>query len=312
MHEHDQDLIMALAEGTLAAAAATAAEAEIGACAECARDLELQRLAVAVLDDTPRAYLTAVESARLHQRLHQQLAVTGSRPPSPAPRPATGRRQAWGRWVGLAAGAAAVFVAAFLVLPSLGGLGGSDDDASSEMVAMDGATETSAAPETAAAPQMREEFAGATDDAGGADAALESDMAETTAAASATTTTAGPSTEDPDADAANFLSWFVVGDLDEELRAQVLDQFSFDREYLGFADEQIKSINPNWAACVDGLVASGRFSSTDAQIVGVIVAESGENAGMERLLVAFIASDIGDTTLASITIPECEVFETLP
>jgi len=311
MHEHDQDIIMALAEGTLAAETAAAAEAEISACSTCRRDLELQRMAVAVLDDTPRAYLTAVESARLHERLHQELSVTTLRAaPSPRRQGAISR-QGWGRWIGAAAGAAAVFVALFLILPSLGGLGG-DDDASTEMVAMDGATETTASPEIASAPQMREEFAADADDLAGVEGG---GAAETTAAASSATTTtaAGFSTEDPAADSANFLTWFVSGDLNEQLRLEVIEQLDFDREYLGFADETLKGINPDWAVCVDSIIDSDLFAdATEAQIVGVIVAESGEDAGMERLLVAFLESELEDTTLASITIPECEVFETLP
>ena len=49
MHEHDIDLIMALAEGTLDAQQAAAAEAALAACTQCTTDLAAQRLALDAL-----------------------------------------------------------------------------------------------------------------------------------------------------------------------------------------------------------------------------------------------------------------------
>ena len=128
MHEHDQEIILALAEGSLDPEAAERAAAEIARCAECSRDLEMQRVALNALGDAPRVYLTATESARLHDRLHRELAVM-------APKQARSRTPvSWPRWAGFAFGTAAAFLAVFLVLPAL--LGGGGDD-SAETVAFD-------------------------------------------------------------------------------------------------------------------------------------------------------------------------------
>jgi hypothetical protein len=311
MHNHDQEIIMALAEGLLSPTAAAAAEAEISACAECLRDLELQRIALATLADAPQAYLTATESARLHERLHEELAVS-------PPVPARSRSQlAWGRWVGLAVGTAAVFLAAFMVLPNM--LSGDDDD-SAEMVAFeqvtdglnDTATETTSAA-IEAAPPMREEMVGAADDltlAGdGAASMTEAPAAETTAAPE---TTAG-STEDPSLDTANYLEYFAFGDLTEDLRLEILDQLEADVEFFRFGDENVKRINPDWELCVAATLDLDAFpADSAAQIVGMLVDDSGGDAGQELLLVAFVTADPNDTVLASIAIPECQVYQTLP
>ena len=153
MHEHDQDIIMALAEGSLDPEASARAEAAILACDECRADFELQRIALDALHDAPAVYLTATESAHLHDQLRRELQVSPAAPSRHRLRPA------WGRWVALAAGTAAVFLAAFLVRPNV--LGGGDDSA--ETVAFDQAADeadmertatTAAAAEapTAAAP----------------------------------------------------------------------------------------------------------------------------------------------------------------
>ena len=91
MHEHDQELIMALAEGTLDEAAAAGARTEIGLCADCSADLDLQIAALAVLDDVPEVYLTAAESAQLHSSLKQELSLATPTPASPR------RSFAWSR-----------------------------------------------------------------------------------------------------------------------------------------------------------------------------------------------------------------------
>ena len=43
MHQHDQELIMALAEESLDPQAARAAREEIASCRQCSEDLELQQ-----------------------------------------------------------------------------------------------------------------------------------------------------------------------------------------------------------------------------------------------------------------------------
>ncbi len=313
MHNHDQEIIMALAEGTLPAPAAAAAEADLAACAECVRDLELQRIALATLSDAPRVYLSATESARLHDRLHRELAV-------PAPEPVRTRTQlAWGRWVGLAAGTAAVFLAAFLLLPNV--LGGSSDesaelafDATSEDLNDAGAAETTTAA-AEAAPPLREGMVGlddATAAEDGAAAAGEAPAALPTTTAAPETTLAGD-TGDPTMDTANYLTYIHVGALSADVRNEILDQLSADSGYFRLADENVKRIEPEWELCVESTLDLDVFpAASDAQIVGIVVDDAGDDIGLERLLVAFVTADPDDTVLASITVPQCEVFETLP
>ena len=300
MHEHDQDIIMALAEGSLDPAAAAAAEAAIADCAECRRDLELQRVALAALDDAPPVYLTATESSQLHDRLHKQLG-TGLQRAQPAP-----SLRPWGRWVGAALGSAAVLLAVFLLLPTM--LGGSDDDTADTTAfesaaeelggAADGATETTAGPEVAAAPPLAAEDSR---DSLGVDA-------DTTAAAETTTT--APSSEALEDDFANFLAYTVVGELDDELRNDIVDRLSADEGVFLESDLAAKRIEPEWHACVAALFAAETASGeVIPQIVGVVVDELGQ----ERPLVALVnAEEAAETTLVSITLPECEIFQTFP
>lgn len=311
MHNHDQEIIMALAEGSLTPIAAAAAEAEISACAECSRDLELQRVAIDTLAAAPRAYLTAAESAQLHGRLHTELAVS-------TPEPVRVRsRLAWGRWVGAAAGAAAVFLAVFLVLPAM--FGGGDDDASdmalNEIAAeLDdaGGAETSAAA-TELAPPTREEMVGADDMAMlSGDGAVDAPTPEATTTAAAETT-AAPATEDASQDLADYLAYFVEGDLTVALRDDVIGRLQADTGAFRGSDAAATRIEPDWAACLEtDEILEALPDGADPQIVGIIADSSGADAGMERLLVALVTLDPDNTILVSITLPQCEVFETLP
>ena len=122
MHEHDTDLIMALAEGSLDPSAVAAAEADIASCDSCRIDLEMQRVALDALGSMSRPEMNDIERARLHRTLRDELGLA-------APRPAaTGRTRDARRYrlfAGLA-GAAAVLVAVVVVGPQLDLLGGSD------------------------------------------------------------------------------------------------------------------------------------------------------------------------------------------
>jgi len=300
MHNHDQETIMALAEGLLPPAAAAAAEAEISACVECVIDLELQRIALATLAKAPPAYLSATESARLHDRLHMKLAV------SPAEPVRTRSQLAWGRWVGLAAGAAAMFLAVFMVLPNV--LGGEDDD-SAESVAfdqvneglVDAATETTTASIEAAPPMDGERLGGdmAADAEDGA-ASMTEVPAATTAAPE---TTAGPGLA--------YSDYITMGTLTEELRLEIVDQLLADPEAFRTRGETLKTVEPEWRACLPALFGFDNNGDPDPlipTIVGTIV----DDLGQERLLVALVPSDPAATMLVSITVPECTIFETLP
>ena len=87
MHEHDLDLIMALAEGTLDASDVPSAEAEIAACAECSEDLELQRLALGALEAAPPVAMTEMESSRMRRTLRHELGLVPAAKAGQAPAP---------------------------------------------------------------------------------------------------------------------------------------------------------------------------------------------------------------------------------
>ncbi|MDJ0923582.1 MAG: hypothetical protein QNJ77_03390 [Acidimicrobiia bacterium] len=297
MHEHDQELIMALAEGTLDPAAAARAEIELAGCDECLRDLELQRVALATLAEAPDVYLTATESARLHERLHQELRVPDAQVARPRP------SAAWGRWAALAAGAAALFLAVFMVVPSM--LGGSDDSAdtvaSEEMADEAEAADSERAETTAAAAAPSAESPAF-------DAAEDQSIA---GAAEIETTTAAPETSASDDGAVDnaigYLSYVVDGGLSPELRLEIVDQLAANEGFFRSGDEAVKAIEPDWAGCIAEIFETE--PGIVPRIVGIIIDETGQ----QRLLVALVnEEDATATVLASVTIPECEIFETLP
>ena len=314
MHEHDQEMIMALAEGSLQPEAAAAAESAIAGCAECARDLELQRIALSALDDAPAVYLTAIESAQLHQNLRDQLGVAALRPARTRPRPL------WARWAGLAFGTAAVLLVAFLVLPNILG-GGDDDSIAMEEISADLSDEasrnleTTSAAATEAAPPAAEEpmesMAGAADDAEVSTHAGDDGAAETTAAPSVTTTVFA--LEVPLFDPELRLR-AVVGDLDDELRSEVIEQLRTDDELVFTASADAQSANPEYAACVAepelpaGSSLDPVLANSEPLLLGSILGED----GVLRLLVAYVTPDIDETVLAAIGVANCLLHETLP
>jgi anti-sigma factor RsiW len=121
MHEHDINLIQALAEGELTGAAATAAETEIAACPQCSRDLALQRRAIDALAAAPRMYLSAGESAGLRAAIRRELKLEGDVIQLK-------RRERRRLPLSALAGAAAVLLAVVVIAPQLDLLGSGDDD----------------------------------------------------------------------------------------------------------------------------------------------------------------------------------------
>lgn len=71
MHEHDLDLIAAIAEGDMSPVDQAAAEASL--CEECRTDLQLQREALAALRAADHPTLTDFERASLHRKVAAQL-----------------------------------------------------------------------------------------------------------------------------------------------------------------------------------------------------------------------------------------------
>ena len=152
MHQHDIDLIQALAEGELTGHAAETAADAISACPQCSRDLDLQVRALEALREAPRAYLSAAESTRLRTAVRRDLKL-GARPET------TYQLKRPRLRMGALAGAAVVLFAVVVIAPQLDLLGSGDEDAalpleelgealSSPAVADD----TSAPVEVAAAP----------------------------------------------------------------------------------------------------------------------------------------------------------------
>ncbi len=104
------------------------------------------------------------------------------------------------------------------------------------------------------------------------------------------------------------------GDLTEEDRDQVVARLLVDHQAYRAEDATARAANPGFESCLEATMEAG-FSTvfeppfgSEAQLVGLIVADS----GVERLLVAYVPSDVAKTTLAAITADTCEVFQSVP
>jgi hypothetical protein len=172
MHEHDADLVAALAEGTLPPADSRVAEAAITGCPRCAADLSAQRTAVTAL--------RSLQGERLHgsERTALRAAVAGAinldlEAETEAPKRKRARRAI--PWPSVAVAALSV-LAVVAIVPLVGTLttSGSDDDAATAELALTTVvTETDTASAVEAAPlEDSEEFT-----AQGADGSLSDDAA---------------------------------------------------------------------------------------------------------------------------------------
>ena len=300
MHKHNPDLIMALAEETLGGTAAAAAASEIAGCEQCSSDLDLQRRALAAIEDTPRVYLTATESASLREAVRQDLRLTVPRE--------TARRSRPRRFpLGALAGAAAVLIAVAVAAPALNLLGSGDND-SEQGVAL---------PALSAAPAPR-----------AADAADDEPLSATVEAQSPAATRA-PAVEDglpsagASADIESELSAplrELKSDIDlEELRAsfaqagesgvsRMLDLYAESTLTLG-ADAPPPEAPADAFA---GAVAQGPTCDLEsvkgippeavATVLGLIDYE-----GIASLVVAFVDGPIESTQIVVLSIESCEV-----
>jgi hypothetical protein len=135
MHDHDPDLIMALAAGT--SDRPTADEvAALEACDRCSADLAAQRATLAFLADAPPVHMTELEAARFRRDLDTALGHERAVAPA-APRR---RRINWAPAFSIAA----ILLALVLVAPALQLLGSGGDDAGTDLVAFDAAAEEEA------------------------------------------------------------------------------------------------------------------------------------------------------------------------
>lgn len=157
MHEHDNDLVMALAEGALDGPAAAEALDSVTACAVCFEELALQREALAALSSLTAPRLTELEAARLRRHLDDALGHSRTAAPTAPAR----RRLSLKPLMGIAA----VLLAVAVAVPALQSLrdgsgggdagvaateaatGGGDDDSSRS--AFDAAGQATFAPEAA-------------------------------------------------------------------------------------------------------------------------------------------------------------------
>lgn len=213
MHEHNPDLIMALAEGTLDASDVPSAEAEIAACAECSEDLELQRLALSALDATPPVTMTAIESRRMRRDLRREL---GLLPVVPAAKPQR-------RWfsMGALATAAALLLALVIVGPGLNLLGSGSDDSSDTVSFAAGAATTT----TAASAEAAEErtFAGGESPPAADDGTTGLENGTTITPRAESTTTAAPETTTTAAAAESTLMDFGAQPNLETIREAIVE-----------------------------------------------------------------------------------------
>jgi hypothetical protein len=161
MHDHNLDLIMALAEGALADAERDTAEATIAACDECAVELGAQRIALEALGSAPTPELTELEAVRMRRALRDELGLI-------TPEPAAPTRDRSMRWQRLSVGlsAAAVILLFVAIVPALNLFGAGDDSTTGDFTA---AAVTTAAPATTAptAAAERDEADGSPPNAGG-------------------------------------------------------------------------------------------------------------------------------------------------
>ncbi len=110
MHDHDLEVIAAVAEGTLDAESARSAETRINACDECRTELQAQRTALATLRAAAPPGLSEMESARLRRAVRAAVGLEEQ--------PARSQRKLV-PWAGLAAAAAAL-IALVIAGPLLG------------------------------------------------------------------------------------------------------------------------------------------------------------------------------------------------
>jgi hypothetical protein len=293
MHDHDHDLIMALAEGTLASHEAAAAEAALTGCAECVADLDLQRRAVAALREAGPAHLNEFESARIRRNLRRELGIEAAA----APR----RRRRFAPAVVLGS-AAAVLLAVVLVGPALQNLSGGEDADTVEFAAP--ATTTTAAPDTA---RSEAPLAPAADD--GAGIAEEfAGRVEADGPAEAPTTTAAAATEAP---AEDFTAVAVIPGADD--LADVLEAFIAAR---GDEESSLQSLALSYASQTldrDAFAACGELSIDAVEgayaLVGLGIADIGE---VQAIVVGYVVEPIEDSVVIAHHPDTCEILTSVP
>lgn len=295
MHQHDTELIMALAAGELDERAAVEAEATIAACADCRRDLELQRAALVAVAAAPRVYLTARESANLHAALARE---SGAAARKPARSPLLVRRLTF------AFGTAAVLVA--LVVAGTGLLNGGDDADSANITALRDAVATVTTAAAGGAMADTESLAGGE----GSDTL---DQAFTEAAPGdlqpAEPTTAGDSATTTAATLRPFqpIRLFTEQDPAQIRRTVLLDLAESTSDFYA-GDKSAREITPGLTVCLTELQDEIAEGVTASYVAGSVVAPDGS----QQYVVAFVTDDVATATVAAINIGPCAIAAIYP
>jgi hypothetical protein len=145
MHEHDDDIIMALAEGILEPDVLAPALAEMSECPECAAALADQKVALAAMRSAQAPALDDLERARLHRTMREALGIEAPVVAEPSRHERSYRRLA------ALGSVAAVLIGVVVVAPYLNLLGGGANDST--------ATTTAAASDERAALQRADTLA---------------------------------------------------------------------------------------------------------------------------------------------------------
>ena len=308
MHEHDLDLIMALAEGTLDASDVPSAEAEIAACAECSEDLELQRLALGALEAAPPVAMTEQESSRMRQALRRDLGLVA------AAKAAKPQR----RWfpIGALASAAALLLALVMVGPGLDLLGPGGDDSASEIAAFSQTSTTSAAAETddgAALSRGEAPREGANDSLEEAAADL---TTTTTQSATTTTSAAGETTTVAPPPAATAMQFSNEPNLDTLKDAVISLGITADTDLAQF-EEQLRALGLAFE-----LTTTGRDAYTQECVAVGVGSIAGATSGYplgeapyggDDVMVAVYETETpGDVVVAVQDTTTCEVLDASP
>lgn len=280
MHDHELDLIMALASGSLSGAELEAAEATIAACEGCATELAAQRLALQALHDAPAPALTELEAARMRRALRDELGLVTPAPVTRETRPA---RFSWQR-VSVALSAAAVLVLFIAIVPALDLFGGGADDAATVAFAT-----TSAATE-----ELRNQGELSSPDEAGDMTAAESAGGE-----EPTTTIAAP------AEAARIIDFGADPDLVLLQRASQrgLSETGDPANLLGLeADLDSLDLDPSVDICVDDGLA--RFADSTSVVLG-----AGTLLEDEVFVVAYVDNTSTTVALVAYDAATCEILD---
>lgn len=284
MHDHDLELIAALAEGDLGLEEAAAAEREIATCESCSAEFEAQRTALAAIADAPRPGLSMAESGDLRRAVRTAVGAE----PEPAAQPT--RRP----WLGLVT-AAAVVALLLAVVPA------------ANLLRTDG---DSAASDTTIAEESRDAAAFATTSPPATEAPA-AEMAPATTVVATEAPTAGAA-EDGDTSLAplptSVLRFTSVTELEQLLSEVVagievdgLNRSLRDSEFQYFADRLQVTAEEAPTTCPITSVLEAVPGGTSVVTVG-----TGELDGAEVIVVVASTQD-GVVSAAALDATSCEI-----